>query len=135
VSVLTSIDDLPHAPAIGRVSLDLLMSSAEFRDALDPSEAEKWHMLEHKLEGTHPAFIESIAEAGVVVPVNYSPRHNALYNGHHRILIAWLLGLESVPYYDGDRVEPPGSSHRLPCARDHGCCCGHYACSRRMAGM
>lgn len=83
-----------------KVSVAKLIESAVFNDAECAGES-MWEMFEHKFnelfEG-NPDFLDSIHKQGIVSPILYVKRENTVYNGHHRILCAWLLNIEYIEY-------------------------------------
>jgi hypothetical protein len=60
----------------------------------------KMKCLERNLTECDSGFIASIQEGGVKTPVRFDPETGELINGHHRVVVAWLLGIEEIPYAD-----------------------------------
>ena len=68
-------------------------------------------------------FIESIEAEGVKTPIVYSPERNRVSNGHHRLLVAYLLGIKEIEYIhpsktnNGWELEREGDQKGLPRGR------------------
>ena len=67
----------------------------------------KYDLWDQKLDECSSEFIAHISEFGVLDPVYYNPNgdpweynHHTPYmsNGHHRVVCAWLLGIEYIPF-------------------------------------
>ena len=82
----------------GKVSVRHLIEHAILNDAYTDSEEDKWDLLDEKFWGLNPAFVDDVQQSGIRWPINYNPRTNTLYNGHHRVLVAWLLNIEEIEY-------------------------------------
>jgi hypothetical protein len=54
---------------------------------------------DHTYEELH----NSIKKEGIKTPLDVSLRHNMLYDGHHRAVIARDLGIDKIPIRDVDR--------------------------------
>jgi len=80
-----------------RVSVNWLMENATFNDQFNKSLEEMWEM---KFQELSDAFIESVSSIGVQAAIVYIPSTETVYNGHHRILAAWLLNQEFIEYVD-----------------------------------
>lgn len=82
------------------VSVMKLIETAFFNDAECSGET-KWEMFDRKFnelfEG-NPAFLDSIQREGIKSPIMYQPDENRVYEGHHRLLCAWLLNIEYIEY-------------------------------------
>lgn len=82
------------------VSVAQLIESAVFNDA-ECGGVTVWEMFEKKFnelfEG-NPDFLVSIEKEGIRSPIMYQPEENRVYEGHHRILCAWLLNIEFIEY-------------------------------------
>jgi hypothetical protein len=85
---------------MAKVSVAQLIESAVFNDA-ECAGVSVWVMFEKKFnelfEG-NPEFLDSIEKEGIRSPIMYQPEENKVYEGHHRILIAWLLNIEFIEY-------------------------------------
>lgn len=93
----SKLDDRPAVT--GFVSIRTLIERSAFVDAYPERCAKaKVRCLDDKLDDLTPRFIASIQERGIVTPVCYDPESDTLLNGHHRVVAAWLLGVEFVPY-------------------------------------
>lgn len=77
-----------------------LIENAIFNDLHDGET--KWQMFEEKFDHMSDAFIESISEFGIQATCVYDKDENVFYNGHHRLLVAWLLDIEFIPVADDD---------------------------------
>lgn len=85
------------------VNVEWLMDNAIFNDLRD--DETKWEMFAEKLDHISWAFIASIEANGVKAGVVYEFETNTFYNGHHRFLVAYLLGIEEIPVYDCEADE------------------------------
>jgi len=69
------------------------------------------------------AFIDSIEKDGIKTPIVYDPRNNRVTNGHHRLLVAYLLGITEIEYidsrdtYNGWSLERAAKAKGLPMGR------------------
>ncbi|QGH76323.1 ParB-like nuclease domain protein [Streptomyces phage Daubenski] len=85
---------------MAKVSVAKLIESAIFNDA-EAKGHTTWQMLEEKFDDLfigNPTFLESIQADGIQTPIMYQPDENKVYEGHHRILCAWLLNIEDIEY-------------------------------------
>lgn len=81
------------------VSVAKLIDSAIFNDAVC-AEVSTWEMFEKKFDELfigNPDFLESCTER-IIDPILYVVKENTVLNGHHRVLIAWLLNVEFIEY-------------------------------------
>ena len=85
---------------MAKVSVAKLIESAVFNDAEAKGQT-TWEMFEEKFielfEG-NPHFLDSIHRDGILTPIMFQPDENKVYEGHHRILCAWLLNIEFIEY-------------------------------------
>lgn len=79
------------------MSVEWLMNNAIFNDKNDNET--KWEMFEKKLRHISWSFVASVEKHGVKAGVVYNEYDNTFYNGHHRLLIAYLLGIKEVPVF------------------------------------
>lgn len=86
-----------------RISVPYLMKNAIFNDQFRDTIEGMW---EKKFEELSDEFIESVEENGVKGAIVYSPDENTVYNGHHRILVAWLLGIEYLEFVENFNDSP-----------------------------
>lgn len=85
------------------VSVEHLIMKAGLSDADSDSEADRWQCWDQKFWELGPKFVESIQQNGIARPVDYEPDDDWLVNGHHRVIVCWLLGIEQIEYYaNGD---------------------------------
>ncbi|QJD50760.1 ParB-like nuclease domain protein [Streptomyces phage Bmoc] len=86
---------------MAKVSVAKLIESAIFNDAVAKDHT-TMQMLEEKFDDLfigNPEFIDSCTR-GILDPIIYLPESNTVFNGHHRVLIAWLLNVEFIEYTD-----------------------------------
>ena len=86
-----------------KISVKWLMDNATFCDAVyhngnvDSMWDEKFYELTDK-------FVDSVQQYGIQASVDYDMETNSFGNGHHRLLVAWLLNIEYIEvndsYYD-----------------------------------
>jgi hypothetical protein len=87
-----------------KVSVQHLIDTATFGDALDKDyEASndpklKMKCLEEKFDELSDFFIQSVENNGIENVICYDPHSDRLRNGHHRVLMAWLLGISELEY-------------------------------------
>lgn len=81
-----------------QVSVKWMMENAEFADLCAYSCAEE--MWDRKLNELGDKFIDSVKREGIVALLDFNPDTNILSNGHHRLLIAWLLDIEYIGVTD-----------------------------------
>jgi hypothetical protein len=86
-----------------KVSVAKLIESAIFNDAAcrDMSTAEMLEWKFNELFEGNLEFIESVQRYGIQSAIVYSVDENIVYTGHHRVLCAWLLGIEFILFFDG----------------------------------
>lgn len=94
---------------MAKVSVAKLIESAIFNDAVCHDLTTE-QMFERKFEDLfvgNPDFLESCQRDGILDAIVYVPGENMVFNGHHRVLIAWLLNIEFIEYTDvwGDDVD------------------------------
>lgn len=80
------------------VNVQWLMDNAIFNDILEGET--KWSMFAEKLDSISWPFVDSIIKNGIRAGVVYDEGTKTFYNGHHRFLIAYLLGIEEIPVFD-----------------------------------
>jgi hypothetical protein len=76
------------------VRVQWLMDNATFGDAVCFSGVQE--MWDVKLMELGDRFIESVQSEGIKAGLAYSKETNTVYNGHHRLLLAWLLDIEYI---------------------------------------
>lgn len=84
---------------MAKVSVAKLIESAIFNDA-EAKGHTTWQMFEEKFDDLfegNPEFIDSCSK-GILDPIIYMVESNTVFNGHHRILIAWLMNFEFIEY-------------------------------------
>lgn len=84
---------------MAKVSVAKLIESAIFNDAVAKDHT-TMQMLEEKFDDLfkgNPEFIDSCTR-GILDPIIYMTETNIVFNGHHRVLIAWLLNVEFIEY-------------------------------------
>lgn len=95
----------------GIVSISHLIEHSAFGDVCEISDLDlhkrdqnyKMQILALKIERINPDFVSSIRKNGILLPVKYDPTSDRLINGHHRVAVAWLLGIEEIPFdLDGE---------------------------------
>lgn len=85
-----------------KVSVAKLIESAIFNDAASAG-LSTWEMFEIKFDELFEgniAFVESVQQFGIKAAIVYSASENIVYTGHHRVLCAWLLGIEYIEFFD-----------------------------------
>lgn len=82
------------------INVQWAMDNAIFNDLHDGET--KWEMFAEKLDYISWEFVASIEANGVKAGVVYEFESNTFYNGHHRFLIAYLLGIEEIPVFEAD---------------------------------
>jgi hypothetical protein len=85
---------------VAKVSVAQLIESAAFNDA-EVAGVSVWVMFEKKFDELfegNPEFLDSIEKEGIRSPIMYQPEENRVYEGHHRILCAWLLNIQFIEY-------------------------------------
>ncbi len=90
-----------------------LMSTARFNDAISSgmTDDEMWDLKFRELFIGNAGFLESVQANGVLAPIAYDIQENVVYDGHHRLLCAWLLGQETIeigPMTDEQFFSLPG---------------------------
>jgi hypothetical protein len=93
-----------------KVSVAKLIESAIFNDA-EAWGVSTWEMFERKFDDLfegNPEFVESCSK-GILDPILYMTDCNTVFNGHHRVLIAWLLNVEFIGFTE-DWTEDLGES-------------------------
>ena len=86
-----------------RISVQYLMKNATFIDQCRDTLEGMW---ERKFEELSDEFIESVEENGVKGAIVYSPGEETVYNGHHRVLIAWLLNIKYLEFVENYNDSP-----------------------------
>ncbi|AYB70853.1 ParB-like nuclease domain protein [Streptomyces phage Yaboi] len=115
-----------------KVNVEKLWHDAIFGDAENSRErgrfGSRWMddkercMLE-KFDELPRQFIESIERDGIQTPIVYNPSTNMVTNGHHRLLVAYLLGITEVEYIhpeetnNGWELEREAARKGLPMGR------------------
>ncbi|AYB70849.1 ParB-like nuclease domain protein [Streptomyces phage Yaboi] len=79
-------------------NVEWLMKNAIFNDQLDGET--KWEMFYDKLNHIDWEFVSSVAQHGIQAGCVYDFQTNTFYNGHHRLMIAYLLGIEEIPIFE-----------------------------------
>lgn len=77
-----------------QMSVEWLMENAKFGDVVAYSCAEQ--MWDEKLNELGDKFIESVRKDGIKASLSFDHDSKTLHNGHHRLLLAWLLGIEFI---------------------------------------
>ena len=99
-TITKSIDGIPHVLVSHLISEGCRTTDQRVYEC-------KMEMWERKLRECGPRFIDSIRERGVESPICYCAPDAwdaldtdtpVLTNGHHRVVCAWLLGIEYIPY-------------------------------------
>ncbi|QMP84140.1 ParB N-terminal domain-containing protein [Streptomyces phage Coruscant] len=93
------------------ISVNWLMKNAIFNDQNENETV--IGMWERKASEMSDGFVESISEHGVMGEIVYSLEENRVYNGHHRLLVAWLLGIEYIGFVDDLNDNPEDYLERL----------------------
>lgn len=83
-----------------KVSVQWLMDNAIFNDLHDGET--KWEMFSDKLDYISWTFVASVEANGIQAGVVYEFDTNIFYNGHHRLLVAYILGIEEIAVFDSD---------------------------------
>lgn len=85
-----------------KLSVAKLVESATFNDGLgDETTMELFERKFDELFEGNLAFINSVQEHGIQSAIVYSVDENVVYTGHHRVLVAWLLNIEFIDFFDG----------------------------------
>ncbi|WXW92504.1 ParB-like nuclease domain [Streptomyces phage Enygma] len=95
-----------------KVNVEKLWHDAIFGDASDSRTGgygsrymdDKEKCMLDKFDELPRAFIESIEKDGIKTPIVYSPERNRVTNGHHRLLVAYLLGITEIEYIHPDET-------------------------------
>lgn len=83
-----------------KINTNWLMNNAIFNDAFAyDSVEEMWNC---KVEELSDTFIRSVEQHGIVATIAYDHDTKTVYDGHHRLLIAYLLDIEFVEVNDDD---------------------------------
>lgn len=79
------------------ISVKWLMENAIFNDQRNETVPQMW---ERKFDELCTEFIDSVTEHGIQGAVIYDQVENRLFNGHHRLLVAWLLNVEYIHFVE-----------------------------------
>lgn len=77
-----------------QMSVKWMMENVKFGDAVAYSCVEQ--MWDDKLMELGDKFIESVKKDGVTAMLDFDHDTKTLHNGHHRLLLAWLLDIEFI---------------------------------------
>lgn len=75
-----------------------LMNNAIFNDLQEGQTVEQ--LWDQKLNDLSDSFIQSVMDNGILATCDYDKSENVFYNGHHRLLVAWLLDIEEIRISD-----------------------------------
>jgi hypothetical protein len=87
--ITKDIDGVPHVSVSFLMSEDCYSTDVD----LDETKAEMW---DQKLEECNDEFLDSIRKNGILTPIWYLNKE--LRNGHHRVVCAYLMDIEWLPY-------------------------------------
>ncbi|AXH67210.1 ParB-like nuclease domain protein [Streptomyces phage Wofford] len=114
-----------------KANVEKLWHTAIFGDARNTREElfgssamdDKERCMLEKFDELPLEFIESIAKDGIKTPIVWNPDKNMITNGHHRLLVAYLLGITEIEYitpkdtYNGWSLERAAKAQGLPMGR------------------
>lgn len=83
----------------GTVSVGHLIEDSVFCDAHKLSKEE---FINRHFDMIELSFIMFVMNNGIPGVICYDPEHDCVYDGHKRIILAWLLGLETIEYAFGE---------------------------------
>lgn len=83
----------------GRISVRHLIEKSIFADA---HKLPKDEFICRHFDMTDQSFIEFVSTNGVPGCICYDPSEDTVYDGHKRIILAWLLGIETIEYSYGE---------------------------------
>ena len=83
----------------GKVSIKHLMQASVFYDA---NRISKEEFINRHFDMTDIGFIEYVEMNGIPGCICYDPDEDTVYDGHKRIILAWLLGIETIEYSCGE---------------------------------
>ena len=93
-----------------QISVNWLMDNAKFEDAVYHN-GDVDSMWNEKFEELTDKFIDSVQTHGIQASIDFDPNTCSIGNGHHRLLIAWLLNIEFIEVNNShyDEYGPKGS--------------------------
>ena len=83
----------------GKVSVKHLIDDSIFADARKLS---KWEFVNRHFDMMDAEFIEFVCCNGIPGCICYDPTEDVVYDGHKRIILAWLMGIEVVEFAYGE---------------------------------
>lgn len=99
-----------------KANVEKLIHTAYFGDCGSSDPLAKERLMLEKIDELPQKFIDSIEKDGVLTPIEWNPRRNAVYNGHHRLVVAYLLGIVEIEYVENGsfELETEGQRNGLP---------------------
>ncbi|AVD99381.1 DNA methylase [Streptomyces phage BillNye] len=85
----------------GKVSVRHLMQASVFAD-VDTRRISKEEFVARHFDMTDIEFIKYVEVNGIPGCICYDPDEDCVYDGHKRIILAWLLDVEEVEYAYGE---------------------------------
>lgn len=83
-----------------KTNVERLIHTAYFGDCASRDPLAKERLMLEKIDEMPRAFIESIEKDGIKAPIEWNPHSNSVYNGHHRLVAAYLLGIVEIEYVE-----------------------------------
>lgn len=83
----------------GRVKVSHLIQDSIFADVHKLSKIE---FIEEHFNVTDDEFIRYVDINGIPGVICYDPDEDVVYDGHKRVILAWLLGIETIEYAYGE---------------------------------
>jgi hypothetical protein len=83
----------------GMVSIRHLIEHSVFADA---NKLSKNEFITRHFDMTDEEFIAYVMANGIPGFICYDPEDDTVYDGHKRIILAWLLGIETIEYAFGE---------------------------------
>ncbi|QIN94181.1 DNA methylase [Streptomyces phage Wakanda] len=84
----------------GMVSVRHLMQASVFCDVKETMTKEEF--VTRHFDMTDIEFIKYVEVNGIPGCICYDPTEDCVYDGHKRIILAWLLGIETIEYSYGE---------------------------------
>lgn len=94
------------------VLVEHLIEHAQSTDVRSQSGETMAQMWERKFSELGELFVDSVTSKGITTPVLYDVDADKLRNGHHRVVAAWVLNIEYLPfvrYWDDSEGYDPQS--------------------------
>lgn len=83
----------------GKVSVRHLIEDSVFGDV---NKLSKEEFINRHFDMTDVEFISYVDVNGIPGVICYDPDEDVVYDGHKRIIFAWLLGIETIEYSYGE---------------------------------